>query len=90
MAQWRVKIGPPQQVDKTNGNIGPATFEWVGDDPPDMSGPGVLWSYTFRSIRQTAGGAQAVREKLEAARDAAMNPPVPRPNAMTTAMNEEK
>lgn len=84
MAQWRVKIGPPQQVDKTNGNIGPATFEWVNDDGA------VLWSYTYRSIRQTAGGAQAVREKLEAARDAAMNPPVPRPNAMTTAMNEEK
>jgi len=84
MARWRVKIGPPQRVDKTKGDIGPATFEWVGD------GGAVLWSYTYRSIRRTAGGARAVKAKLEAARDAALNPPPVKPNAMTTAMNEEK
>jgi len=83
MARWQVKIGPPQQVDKTKGNVGPATFRWVDDNGS------ILWSYTFRSIRQTAFGAQAVKAKLEAARDAAMNPPTPKPNEMTTAMNEE-
>lgn len=77
-AQWEVTIGSPHTTGRTN--IGPVAFRWKDGDE-------VLFSYQFRSMRQTAAGAREVKAKLVALRDAALAPA--KPNAMTVAMNKE-